>query len=388
MKKMIAAVLALLTLAVCTSALAGNKPGDTVTVSFSVTKNAENAVAISFDMSYDRSVLQFVSAAVAGENAVVPEDENSGFGRFSMSGAVPTGPVGTVTFKIKENAPGGKYPVTATNIVKMNANGDSVGGVTISGGTVEVEASPAPVTPTPAGGNTPPTVVPTVDDVTPQPETPAVHTHKAGKWTVTKEATCTEAGEREQRCAECGEVLKTEKVKALGHDKGKWTVVKEATQTEKGQEELHCTRCGELIKTRQTSSVSYMNNNLRSVGEKLADLKPGITEKWYTITPVDLSKDGEQHFEMLTGGYYTIGTVTVTVNGDAVKVEYRFNKKVTESAEHQFYTFFADADSITGAEADEIENRFQYGQEYSIQKDLGGDTDVLLYMLNKGMHAK
>ena len=55
-----------------------------------------------------------------------------------------------------------------------------------------------------------------------------VHQHTFGEWTVTKEATCTEAGEETRSC-ECGKT-ETREIEALGHD---WN------------EDGVCNRCGE-----------------------------------------------------------------------------------------------------------------------------------------------
>ena len=60
---------------------------------------------------------------------------------------------------------------------------------------------------------------------------------------------------------------------------------------------------------------------------------------------------------------------------------------VTEKDEYTYFTFFPDYDSVTTVEPEKIENRFEYDVEYSIANDLGGDTDVLLYMCNKAMHT-
>ncbi len=61
-------------------------------------------------------------------------------------------------------------------------------------------------------------------------------------------ATCTEAGHTVGvTCAECDAVLVEEKeIPALGHDYGEWTVTKAATCTEAGEQAHTCKRCGEV----------------------------------------------------------------------------------------------------------------------------------------------
>ena len=67
--------------------------------------------------------------------------------------------------------------------------------------------------------------------------------HKWDAGVVTKEATCTEAGEITYTCEVCKET-KTEVIAAKGHTYStEWTVDKEATCTEAGSKSHHCTVC-------------------------------------------------------------------------------------------------------------------------------------------------
>ena len=86
---------------------------------------------------------------------------------------------------------------------------------------------------------------PSVPSVPNRPEKPEVpetpeHTHAWNDGIVTKEPTCTEAGEKTYTCT-CGEV-KVEPIKALGHDL-KETVITEPTCGTAGSKEVTCTRC-------------------------------------------------------------------------------------------------------------------------------------------------
>lgn len=68
--------------------------------------------------------------------------------------------------------------------------------------------------------------------------------HVYGKWTVTKEPTCTEKGSEHSLCTICG-YEETREVEALGHEYSKeFTVDKEATTSEEGSKSHHCTREG------------------------------------------------------------------------------------------------------------------------------------------------
>ena len=84
------------------------------------------------------------------------------------------------------------------------------------------------------------------------------HTHSFGKWTVVKEATCTEVGIEEKVCDECGE-KKTRSIDALGHTEVVEPAV-DATCTQDGlTEEKHCSDCGETIK--ESSIVPAIGHN-------------------------------------------------------------------------------------------------------------------------------
>ncbi|WP_166078447.1 N-acetylmuramoyl-L-alanine amidase family protein [Xiamenia xianingshaonis] len=101
---------------------------------------------------------------------------------------------------------------------------------------------------------------------------PATGEHTYGEWTVTKEATETEAGSQERACSVCGE-KETQEIPACGHtpsaawksdatdhwkvcegcgaelekaahDFGEWKVTKEATETEPGEKARSCSVCG------------------------------------------------------------------------------------------------------------------------------------------------
>lgn len=75
------------------------------------------------------------------------------------------------------------------------------------------------------------------------PDGPVQHTHSWDAGTVTKEPTCTEAGEKTYTCS-CGET-KTEALPSLGHDWSDWILITDATTEHDGLKERTCSRCGE-----------------------------------------------------------------------------------------------------------------------------------------------
>ena len=81
--------------------------------------------------------------------------------------------------------------------------------------------------------------------------------HKFGEWTVTKAATCTETGVSTRTCTVCGEAKETKDIPALGHKFGEWTVTKAATCTETGVSARTCTVCGEAKETKDIPALGH-----------------------------------------------------------------------------------------------------------------------------------
>ena len=70
---------------------------------------------------------------------------------------------------------------------------------------------------------------------------PAAHTF--GEWKTVTKPTCTEEGEQQRTCSVCGYVEESV-ISAAGHVwEADFTVDKEATETEEGQKSIHCQNC-------------------------------------------------------------------------------------------------------------------------------------------------
>ncbi len=130
--------------------------------------------------------------------------------------------------------------------------------------------------------------------------------------------------------------------------------------------------------------VWYPSNTVSTHGFAFRDLRPELTKKWYRFTPVDLSKDGEIAIPLVGSNKYIIGQVKVNVTGDEVTVNYRMfgDRNDTARRESEFFTFLPDLASVTTVEPGELGEGFTFGEPVSIEKDLKGDTRVLLYVRN------
>ena len=128
----------------------------------------------------------------------------------------------------------------------------------------------------------------------------------------------------------------------------------------------------------------YPQNTLCSFGPQFRDIDSGLTDKWYMFTPVNLSQDGTQTFELIASNMYVIGSVQVVVSGDSVTVTYttaqgRYGHVYMKS---EYLNFFPDLKSVTTVEPEKLGSGFTFGQAISIQNDLGGDNNVLMFIRN------
>ena len=139
-------------------------------------------------------------------------------------------------------------------------------------------------------------------------------------------------------------------------------------------------------------STWYSNNTACSFGpafksDEIQRIKPGITDKWYLFTPIDLTIQGRQTFDYIASNTYVIGQVYVDVSGDIVTVTYHnYYAQASGNTEtvSEFFTFFPDIFGVTEVEPEDmLDKGYAFGQPISINNDLNGDTNVLLFVRNR-----
>lgn len=131
----------------------------------------------------------------------------------------------------------------------------------------------------------------------------------------------------------------------------------------------------------------YYNNTVCAFGPQFREVDANLTRDWYMFTPIDLSEEGEQRFDLIGGGMYVIGSVTVTVRDGEVTVDYEYNSRDVEAG-REYFTFFRDFDSVTREDLNRLPKSFSYGKSYSIEEKLDGDTDVILFVCNTATFEK
>ena len=192
------------------------KIGDTVEIVVSITKATICSYGISFDYDADAlELVKIVDAKVLNGLFDANAEEKIVAG-VDTENVVVDGALFTLVFKVTDKAEIGKtYPITLILDSITDEDGKELA-VTVANGSVTI-----------------------------------AHDCVAGDWEVTKEPTCTEAGEKVQKCTLCGKVLATEAIPALGHVE-KVVPGKAETCDEDGLSDgIVCERCGETLKAQE-----------------------------------------------------------------------------------------------------------------------------------------
>jgi len=204
--------------------------------------------------------------------------------------------------------------------------------------------------------------------------------HDYDEGVVTTAPTCEEAGVKTFTCKNDAAHTKTEAVKALGHKWGQWIVTKEPTEDVDGEQQRTCEVCGE-VETKVVSAKVTFFMTACSKGIRFRDLENPVTDYWYMFTPVDLSVDGEQTFDLIAGNIHKIGTVTVVVKEGTVTVTYKLVNRSAIEVYEEYMTILPSLAGMTELDFDAM-TAYEYGEAISIQDQLGGDTKVLLLLRN------
>ena len=106
--------------------------------------------------------------------------------------------------------------------------------------------------------------------------------HDWSEWTVTKEATCTEAGSKTRTCNRCHEVQNQE-INAIGHEWGEWVVVTPATEEAEGLEERVCNHDPSHKETRTIPMLSHVHQLEAHEALDATCEEAGNTAYWYCV---------------------------------------------------------------------------------------------------------
>lgn len=146
-------------------------------------------------------------------------------------------------------------------------------------------------------------------------------------------------------------------------------------------------RLDKLAREYVPKEKNYFNNTVCAFGPQFREVAPKLTREWYMFTPIDLSQDGTQTFDLIAGHMFVVGEVRVTVKDGRFTVDYEYASRDIEGG-REYFTVFKDYESITRQDLDNFVVRYSYGRPYSIEEKFGGDTDVILFVCNTATFDK
>lgn len=134
------------------------------------------------------------------------------------------------------------------------------------------------------------------------------------------------------------------------------------------------------------SPAVWQDNTAVSEGLRLRDLHPGLTGKWYMLTPMDLSVQGERAYQLIASNARVIGEVRVEVAGDSLTVSYHLSARNAEVREERLALLHDLGPDSLRAYLDSLESpppdtAFRFGQPISVSRDLEGQPLQALAML-------
>lgn len=129
--------------------------------------------------------------------------------------------------------------------------------------------------------------------------------HTAGGWEVKENATCKKEGTEVKKCTSCGKEMESRAIAKTGHTSSDWVVTKEATETAEGTKVKTCTTCGTTLETASIAKVAHNHSYAwtyvsdgdykvnkcscgQETGERAYNLGNGVYGQWKDSMASDL----------------------------------------------------------------------------------------------------
>ena len=125
----------------------------------------------------------------------------------------------------------------------------------------------------------------------------------------------------------------------------------------------------------------YGNNTMSLIGLSLRDLFPKLTDRWYQVVPVDLTKDGVYRFPTAVSNMYYLGSCIVTVKDGTVTTDYTLPYGFAYP-QSDCLMWFTDFDEITSEFLNAPVGSYHFGEPVSVKNDLKGKKIALLFICN------
>ena len=210
--------------------------------------------------------------------------------------------------------------------------------------------------------------------------------HVFGRWNTRSAAACDVPGVQERVCRHCGVERQTRETKPLKHRAAKWTVSKAAKLFEAGEQVKLCRRCGVVLQRRSfTLPKSRFAVSFCSFGLPLRELLPGQSDKWYMLTPVDLTREGLQRYPIIANGSHIIGEVSLLIRDGTLTLSNTLYDSRSEVLKPSV-RFFRSLDGLTEKDVEARRNQLKYDQPISIARTFKDASIVLMSLRCDGIY--
>ena len=126
----------------------------------------------------------------------------------------------------------------------------------------------------------------------------------------------------------------------------------------------------------------YPHNTMCVLGLPLREVNPDLTDRWYHVLPVDLSKEGVFRYRMAVSNLYILGYCEITVRDGKVTVDYAI-PNASVYPERQCMAWFTSLGEITSAFLESPSSDDRFGKPVDIREDLKGQEIALLFICNQ-----
>ena len=113
----------------------------------------------------------------------------------------------------------------------------------------------------------------------------------------------------------------------------------------------------------------------------MRDLFPGRTDRWYSVVPIDLTRQGVQTYDLEARNLFVIGRAAVVIDGDSVTVAYGLAKG-EGYVKDECLRWFMDPADVTADFLEKPEGGVAFGETISIERDLKGQDTAMLFICN------
>lgn len=209
--------------------------------------------------------------------------------------------------------------------------------------------------------------------------------HFLGKWTVQRVSTCVQPGLQIRRCKGC-DLLEQREIPMRKHRAGKWTVSVNPSAYKAGEQVKLCKICSLVLKTRSyILPKSHFAVSFCSLGLRLRDVQPEKTDKWYMLTPLDLTQEGEYSYPLIADDKYIVGEIKVRLQDDSLTLSCRLFSSRSEILKPSI-RFFGNLDEVSEKALETRKGSISFDNPMSIKHYFKDASYVLMSIRCEGIY--